>query len=158
MTPINVTEKDHKNERRAADVLRQHFPTVAEIEIHSDDRLARYDATVTADTGKKSILEIRCRESYSCDQLENWGPFINMHKVWPLIHEARSKGMSARFMVLASDGFLLYNLYDHANDTALDGGRMLEYGKPVRNVSRGQDKNDSCFVVYLRNPVHKSKF
>ena len=158
MTPINVTDKDHENERRAADILLSHFPAVIDVELHSSDKIARYDATVTSETGNKSILEIRCRETYSCDQLESWGPFINLHKVWPLIHEARSRGTSARFMVLASDGFLLYNLYCHLSDTALDGNRTLEYGKPARNVSRGQDRNDSCFAVYLRNPIRKIKF
>ncbi len=158
MTPINVTRGDHDNERRAVGIIRSHFPSISGIELHCDNPVARYDATVTSDSGSKSMLEIRCREGYSSDQLESWGPFINMHKLWPLVHEARSRGMSARFMVLASDGFLLYNLYCHLSDSALDGSMTLEYGKPARNVSRGQDRNDSCFAVYLRNPIKKIKF
>ncbi len=156
--PINVTSKDHENEVRLADLLLKHFSDLASIELCQDDLTSPWDGLALNVAGKKTILEFRCRESYSCDQLESWGPFINLHKLWPLIHAARSSRTSARFIVLASDGILVYNLYDVADDRPLDGRMSLEFERPARRVERNQARNDSCFAACLRNPIKKLIF
>ncbi|MGI9459225.1 MAG: hypothetical protein ACR2NF_04435 [Pirellulales bacterium] len=110
------------------------------------------DGLMTLKSGRQVWAEIRCRERYSLGQLEKWGPYINMHKLWNIVHESRGKGMSSVFLVFAKDGFLVYNLYDSKTGEALDGTGRVAYGNPERREARGQDVNDSCFAAYLWNP------
>jgi len=151
---INVTEKDHSNERRFARVIERKFKNVLSVDVGSfqADRTSRIDGVMNMEDGTTHLLELRGRERYDCERMSGMGPYINCHKAWPLIHDARSRGVSASFMVFCSDGFLVYNLYDHRTDTALDGTGVVHYDNPRRGVERGQSRNDSCFAIVLGKP------
>jgi hypothetical protein len=158
--PINVTENDHENEARCAKLFVDNMPSVASLDVSGfqTNLVSMIDGMITLNDGRNVFAEIRCRERYSLDQLERWGPYINMHKLWNIIHESRSRGISSVFLVFAKDGFLVYNLYNSSRDTALDGSNKVAYGNPERREKRGQDVNDSCFAAYLWNPIKTVRY
>jgi len=155
--PINVTDSDHANERRLAKVFAEYMPEVVSLDVEGfqTNLVNPVDGLITLADGQTAWAEIRCRERYAISQLEKWGPYINMHKLWNIVHDSRGRDKTCVFIVFGSDGFLVYNLYNRGSGQALDGQCRVSYTNPKRKEERGQAVNDSCFAAYLWNPVKK---
>ena len=151
--PKNVTQKDIDAEDHLLEVLVKAGAIQSWRKLNDGEDYAHIDAEATTKKGVTFLLELRNRSGYTLEKITNYGgPFINLHKLWPSIHMARTQGKSLYFAVLyAGDVVGLYDIYNVVDDAPADRCNVKPE-RPQRNESRNQDVNDSCFAISLGKP------
>ena len=173
------SKKDRENEIRAAKqiiTLSNKIQRIWKYGSQQGDCVTKgeFDLEAVDAGGNRSLFEIRYRD-YPIDKLLDWGVYLNTGKVHCSSNIARLFGASYFFFVCGNDGrFAVAKLYSPPA-----GGKEspedfpwvkydLQTVLPQRNISRGDDMNDSqtayvipreafCSPVAINSRVRETK-